>query len=170
LLRIFDPVAVAAVIAASSIAAVIDLRTRRVPNVLTASIVAVGLGLAALHLTHVSLPAAAAGMAVGLLLMLPGHFLGGTGAGDVKLMAALGTLLGPAAIATAFLYTLVAGGVIVVMVAARRGRLKMTVARTAALVGTGGGNVADIERPTSDNRFAYAPAIAIGACLAALGV
>ena len=88
----------------------------------------------------------------------------------MKLLAALGTLLGPAATATAFLYTLMAGGVIVVIVAVRRGRLRMTVARMAALVGTGGGNVAEIERSSSDNRFAYAPAIAIGACLAALGV
>jgi Flp pilus assembly protein protease CpaA len=85
-------------------------------------------------------------------------------------MAALGTLLGPAATAAAFVYTLMAGGVIVVIVAARRGRLRVTVARTAELVGTGGGNVAEIERPSSDNRFAYAPAIAIGAWLAAFGV
>jgi prepilin peptidase CpaA len=170
LLRLFDPVAAALVVAASSAAAVVDLRTRRVPNVVTAGIAAVGLALAALDLTRVSLSAAAAGLVVGLLLMLPGHLLGGTGAGDVKLMAALGTLLGPAATAAAFVYTLMAGGVIVMIVAARRGRLRVTVARTATLVGTGGGNVAEIERPSSDNRFAYAPAIAIGACLAALGV
>ena len=140
------------------------------PNVLTAGIAAVGLALAALDLTDVSLSAAAAGLVVGLLLMLPGHLLGGTGAGDVKLLAALGTLLGPAATASAFVYTLMAGGLIVVIVAVRRGRLKVTVARTAALVGTGGGNVAEIERPSSDNRFAYAPAIGLGACLAVFGV
>jgi prepilin peptidase CpaA len=117
-----------------------------------------------------SLAAAVGGLVVGLLLMLPGHLIGATGAGDVKLLAALGTLLGPTGTAVAFVYTLIAGGVLVVAVAFQRGRLGSTLARTAALVRTRGGNVAEIERPTSNNRFAYAPAIALGACLAAFGV
>ena len=39
--------------------------------------------------------AALGGIAVGLAVMLPGHLIGATGAGDVKFFAALGTLLGP---------------------------------------------------------------------------
>jgi prepilin signal peptidase PulO-like enzyme (type II secretory pathway) len=42
-------------------------------------------------------------------------------------------------------------------------------ARTAMLVRSRGANVAEIERATINNRFAYAPAIAIGAVVAALG-
>jgi prepilin peptidase CpaA len=150
--------------------ACIDLRTRRVPNALTFGIAGLGLVLAGLHVTGLSLAAAVGGLVVGLLLMLPGHLIGATGAGDVKLLAALGTLLGPTGTAVAFVYTLIAGGVLVVAVAFQRGRLGSTLARTAALVRTRGGNVAEIERPTSNNRFAYAPAIALGACLAAFGV
>ena len=155
---------------AASASAYVDLRTRRVPNALTFGLGAIGFSLAGLQLTGLSVAAALGGLFVGLLLMLPGHVIGATGAGDVKLMAALGTLLGPAGTATAFIYSVIAGGVLAGFVAAQRGRLGLTVARTAALVRTGGANVADIEAPSSNNRFAYAPAIALGACLAAFGV
>lgn len=161
---------VAAVVLGAGASALVDLRTRRVPNALTLTIAGLGLMLAGLHVNGSSIVGALSGLLVGLLLMLPGHLIGSTGAGDVKLLAALGTLLGPVGIAAAFVYSLIAGGVLVLIVAAQRGRLGLTVSRTAVLVRTGGANVADIERPTSDNRFAYAPAIALGACLAAFGV
>ena len=73
---------------------------------------------------------------LGLALMLPGHLFGATGAGDVKLFAAVGALLGPAPIATAFLYTAIAGGVLAVVVALRRRRLRQTLERHGALVAT----------------------------------
>jgi hypothetical protein len=53
-------------------------------------------------------------------------------------------------------------------VAVHRGRLSSTLEETATLVLTGGANVATIERPSADNRFAYAPAIALGTLAAAL--
>lgn len=146
----------------------VDLRIRRVPNVITGTTAVAGLALAALHLTGVSLTASLVGLAVGFVLMTPGHVLGATGAGDVKLFAALGTLLGPAGVATAFVYTAIAGGLMAVVVALGRRRLQVTVARTAALVRTGGANAVEIEAPACDNRFAYAPAIAVGALVAAL--
>jgi prepilin peptidase CpaA len=151
-------------------AAAVDLRTRRVPNVLTASVAAAGLVLAATHHGAASLSMALTGCLVGLACMLPGHLLGGTGAGDVKLLAAMGTVLGPGTIIVAFLYTAIAGGFLALTVAMTRSSVGATVSRTAALVAGGGANVADIERPTTDNRFAYAPAIAIGVLAAALTV
>ena len=160
--------ALAVVIVGATVAAVIDLRTRRIPNRLSGAIATLGLLLAGLQMTGTGLAAATGGLLVGLLLMLPGHLLGRTGAGDVKLLAALGTLLGPSGTAAAFVYTLIAGGLLVVLVAAQRGRLATTVSRTATLVRPGGANVAEIDRPSADNRFAYAPAIALGACLAAI--
>jgi Flp pilus assembly protein protease CpaA len=86
------------------------------------------------------------------------------------LFAALGTMLGPTRIVMAFLYTAIAGGILAISVARRRRTLGATLERTAVLVRTGGSNVADIERPSLDNRFAYAPAIAIGALAAAIGL
>ena len=49
--------------------------------------------------------------------MLPGHALGATGAGDVKLMAAVGAIVGPGMVLRAFLFTAVAGGVLALAVA-----------------------------------------------------
>ena len=165
-----DALVLAAVASSGGAGAAVDLRTRRVPNWLTLGITALGMTLAAAHLTDRSIAAALGGFAVGLLLMLPGHIVGATGAGDVKLFAAVGSLLGPSGIAVAFVYTAIFGGALALTVAMLRGRLHDTLQETATLVVTGGANVAQIERPSADNRFAYAPAIALGTLVAALGI
>ena len=150
-------------------AAAIDLRTRRVPNPLTAGLALSGVGFAAVGISHVSVAASLAGLLLGLALMLPGHLIGGTGAGDVKLFGAAGALLGPAPMIGAFLYTAIAGGVLAAIVAVQRRRLRRTVGRTARLVTSAGATATEIESPLENNRFPYAPAIAVGAILAAIG-
>jgi prepilin peptidase CpaA len=84
------------VAAAAIIAAAVDVRTRRVPNVLTGAIALIGVGIAAAGLGRVGVALSVAGCVVGLVLMLPGYLIGATGGGDVKLLASVGTLLGPA--------------------------------------------------------------------------
>ena len=150
------------------IATVVDLRTRRVPNVLTAAMAAVGLGLAAAGLSGVSLGMALLGLVVGLAVMLPGHVIGATGAGDVKLMAAVGALVGPSLAFKAFLFTALAGGALAVIVAVRRRRLNATVAGTARMIATPLDAPREIQTATRASRFAYAPAIAVGSVLATL--
>jgi prepilin peptidase CpaA len=162
-----DPLVVTAIVAVTIAAAVVDLRTRRVPNWLTFGTAALGITMAMTHLDGVGVAGAFEGLLVGLLLMLPGHVIGRTGAGDVKLLAALGTLLGPKSIVMAFLYTAIAGGGLAVVVAMRRRRLRETLEGTATLVCTGGANAGELERTSTNNRFAYAPAIAVGAVIAA---
>ena|SRR5688572_6154733 len=147
-------------------ASVIDLNTRRVPNTLTGAVTIVGLVIAAAGMSRIGIGAAVAGGVVGLLLMLPGHLFGATGGGDVKLLAALGTLLGPWDTITAFVATAIAGGVIAIAVALQRHRLRQTLGGTMRIA-TGAQLVVEIE---ADRTFAYAPAIAIGAALAAIGV
>jgi prepilin peptidase CpaA len=149
-------------------ATVIDLRTRRIPNALTATMAGTGLGLAATGFSGVSPLAAALGFVFGFLLMLPGHALGATGAGDVKLMAAVGAIVGPALVLKAFLFTAVAGGVLAVAVALRRRRLAATLAGTGRIIATPGGARREIRSAVPDSRFAYGPAIAVGSVLAAL--
>src|SRR5688572_10880566 len=114
-------------------AAFIDLRTRRIPNLLTASMTAAGIGIAA-----AGLGASILGCLLGLAFMLPGHVFGKTGAGDVKLLAAAGALLGPSDTIYAFLNTAIAGGVLAVLVALRRRRLQQTLGAAARLVAGGG--------------------------------
>ena len=103
------PVVVAAVAGAGAVSSAVDMQVRRVPNPLTLGIASVGMTLAAVHATPVGITGAVAGLGVGLALMLPGHIIGATGAGDVKLFAALGTFLGPARIGMAFLYMALVG-------------------------------------------------------------
>jgi prepilin peptidase CpaA len=158
-------------IAAGAIgAAAIDVRTRRVPNALTASLAAAGVAFAVAGIGRLTIAGSIAGIAIGLGLMLPGHLFGATGAGDVKLFAAAGSLLGPGATATAFIYTALAGGALAIAIACQRGRLQRTVQSTARLVASGAANAVEIEAPHENNRFPYAPAIAVGAVIAALGV
>ena len=150
--------------------AFIDLRTRRVPNVLTVSLSALGITGAAAGLTGLSMQAAVVGLLLGMLFMMPGYLFGATGAGDVKLLAAVGAWLGPSQIGAAFLYTAIAGGVLALIVARRRRRLAHTLERTGELIASRANAVGEIEHPSANNRFAYAPAIAAGSILAAVGV
>jgi prepilin peptidase CpaA len=163
-----DALVVAILAVATGLAAVIDLRTRRIPNALTGSLAVVGLGLAAAQLGTVGIGGAVIGFLLGFAFMLPGNMFGATGAGDVKLFAAAGALLGPATTVRAFFFTAIAGGVLALIVALHRRRFAHTIGATARLMADRASAVAAIESPAADNRFAYAPAIAIGVVMAAL--
>ena len=198
-----NALALAVLLAGTGAGAAIDLRTHRVPNALTLTLAGAGLALAAAGLGRVGVGAACAGGLLGLALMLPGYLLGGTGAGDVKLLAAAGTLLGPAGALWAFMFTTMVGGALALLAAADRGRFWRTLDSTSRLVfpvrlkpdttyspsqsnsyvASGfsrtvrsyvvsgfSRTVREIESPQANNRFAYAPAIAVGATAAALFV
>ena len=81
---------------------------------------AAGLTLAMVGISSITVSSALAGLAFGFLMMLPGHVFGATGAGDVKLFAAAGTLLGSGRIVSAFLCVAIAGGILAVVIAFRR--------------------------------------------------
>ena len=100
--------------------------------------------------------------------MLPGHVFGGTGSGDVKLLAAFGTLLGPHRVLWAFLYSAIAGGVLALAIAIVRGRLRTTLDGAARLMAAPAAGRRAIEQPARDNRIPFAPAIAAGTLLALL--
>jgi prepilin peptidase CpaA len=105
-----------------------DLRSRRIPNALT--LPALGAGLILSYLGGGGYGVAGAAMAVVLLGGIFALFaaVGGVGWGDVKLMAAVGALLGwplpqwPIVL-YALLYTALAGGVVAIAVAAWQRRL-----------------------------------------------
>jgi prepilin peptidase CpaA len=163
-----DLIVLAALSAGLGTAAVIDIRHRRIPNVVCVVTATSGLVLATVGLNSITVTSALAGLAFGFLMMLPGHVLGATGAGDVKLFAAAGTLLGSGRIVTAFLYVAIAGGVLAVAIAIQRGRLGRTVGLAARLLGRPDKLKTAIESPAEHNRFSYGPAIAIGCVIAML--
>jgi prepilin peptidase CpaA len=101
-----------------------DLRTRRVPNVLTFG---AALAAALYYGTTAGLPGLAnafAGWAVGLALFLPLFALRGLGGGDVKLLAALGAWVGPGAALWVALWAAIAGGPLALIVAFGAGYLR----------------------------------------------
>lgn len=116
-------------------ACVSDARTRRIPNVLTFGAAACGLaanlaaggwqgGLSSLE-----------GWGLGLAAFLPLFLLGGMGAGDVKLLAAVGAWLGPAGAGWTALYAAIAGGAMALVMALARGYLKTAFVNLWSLAG-----------------------------------
>jgi len=94
------------------IAAVIDLRSREVPDWIP--IVLLGLGSAATGFgwTEIGWVQLAGGVVLGFVLSAILFALGGIGGGDVKLRAALGALLGPWGWIQAMVWIGLAGGVL----------------------------------------------------------
>jgi prepilin peptidase CpaA len=108
-------------------AAAIDLRSMRIPNWLTMSGAALGLVLAAAVPWQALGPVWAvdgvlwslAGLAVALLVLLPFYAFGLMGAGDVKLMAMVGSFLGFPQVLPAILAAFIAGGAVAIVFALR---------------------------------------------------
>jgi prepilin peptidase CpaA len=165
-----DNMAVAVPIMLSSIlllAALSDLRRRKIPNRLTYPAMLIGL---LLHLADRGVDGALFGLGglfAGLGLLIVPYLLGGMGAGDVKLLAAVGAFTGAAGAFYSFLYTALAGGVYAVGVLVFRrqdgeGFFRslyqkfMMFALTREI--TPGGSAPDGKRP----RLCYGLAIAIG--------
>jgi prepilin peptidase CpaA len=114
-----DIAALAAVVLAA-IACWTDLRTRRIPNVLTFGAAAAGLAFHAFFSGSGPLTALA-GWFTGVLIFAPLFLLRGMGAGDLKLLGALGAWLGPLMAVRIGLWSALAGGVLAIVVAAAHG-------------------------------------------------
>lgn len=144
-----------------------DLRARRIPNALVLLGVAAGLFLNARAEGFAGIGSSLLGLAVGLGLFLPFMLLGGMGGGDVKLLAALGSLVGPGDIVRLALVAALAGGAMALVRVACDGRLRSTLASTAGLVlfwmsaGLRPSPVLNLSNP-STIRIPYAVAIAAG--------
>jgi len=115
------PAPCVAVVAVALTAAVCDLKTRRIPNGLTLGATAVALAMHGAVNGWSGLLLAASGWATGLALFLPVFALRGMGAGDVKLLAAIGAWLGPWGALWTALYGAVAGGLMALAVSLARG-------------------------------------------------
>lgn len=163
-----DLVVMAVLSVGLGLAAAIDVRSRRIPNALSLSIAAVGVVLAGAGASGISLGSSLLGCAIAILLMLPGHVFGATGAGDVKLFGAVGAVIGVGRVFEAFFFVAIAGGILALAIACARGRLGRTVRQTGRLLRRPSEARGVIESPAENNRFAYGPAIAAGCLLAAL--
>ena len=135
-----------------------DVRERRIPNAVVLSCAIVGVALQGLLPSAAGLSSSLLGFVLGLAVLLPLFALGKFGAGDVKLLAALGALRGFSFIWRATLLGALAGGVMAVVQMSMKRELSISVYGVAT------------QSYRSALTMAYAPAIAIGVLLADLGV
>jgi prepilin peptidase CpaA len=138
-------------------ATLVDLRSARIPNALTAPLAAMGLAMQAAVGGWAGLGHGLLGLLAGLVCLLPFYVLRGMAAGDVKLMAAAGAWLGAPLTVIAVLGTLLAGALLGLAVLALN--LLRSHGVRGALLAVGGGFVG---LPRGGVRFPYAGAIALG--------
>jgi prepilin peptidase CpaA len=115
------PFAVTALFIGSCMAS--DLRTRRIPYLLTLPVIALGLALGTFMDGLAGFGTALGGAALATALLIGPFALGGIGGGDVKMMAAVGTLVGPQALLASLGTGVLLGGVFGAWALWRRGRL-----------------------------------------------
>jgi prepilin peptidase CpaA len=108
-------------------AAVFDVRYRRIPNWLTVGGAVAGIALnTAIGRPEAGTAFALEGLALGFGVYFILYLLHAMGAGDVKLMAALGALAGPANWFGIFIVSAIVGGIMALLLIVIRGRVKST--------------------------------------------
>ena len=158
-------------------AAVIDVRTMRIPNWLTVCGALIGLALNAALQWQLLGPLwaidgvlwALGGLAAGLVLLLPFYALGLMGAGDVKLMAMVGAFLGFPQVLAAIVSSFIAGGLVAVAFAMYHRALLRTFSNVGAMAYSmtfatlaGFRPVADLESRPSAGKLPYGVGICLG--------
>ena len=98
------------------VATVTDLRFQKIPNILTFPVMVTALAYHGITNGLDGLLFSAAGLALGIALLILPYLLGVMGAGDVKLMGAVGAILGARGAFIAFLFTGIAGGIYALMI------------------------------------------------------
>jgi len=106
-----------------TIAAATDLQYRKIPNAVTVPAMVYGLVCHTYLSGFDGLLFSVVGTVVGLSLLLLFYINGMMGAGDVKLMGAVGGILGPSGVFRAFLFTAMVGGIYALIVFALKGQL-----------------------------------------------
>ncbi|MGG2025714.1 A24 family peptidase [Gottfriedia sp. S16(2024)] len=104
------------------ISLITDIRNRKILNIVTLPAIFFGFIYYTITLGFDGLIFSSKGFLAGLGFLIIPYLLGGMGAGDVKLMAAIGALMGTIFTFYAFIYTAVIGGIIgIILIIKRRG-------------------------------------------------
>jgi prepilin peptidase CpaA len=109
-----------------AIAAVFDIRYRRIPNWLVLAGIIVGLAWNVYSSDWSGLLRASEGLGLGFILYFPLYMIRARGAGDVKLLAAVGAVAGPLNCFWIFLLTAILGGIIALLLLILRSRVRQT--------------------------------------------
>jgi prepilin peptidase CpaA len=107
-------------------AAIFDFRFRHVPNWVTFSGLLLGIALNTILLRSEGLWSSLEGLGLAFLIYFPLYLLRGMGGGDVKLMAAVGAIAGPANWLRIFFFTLLFGAVAAIILIFTKRRVRRT--------------------------------------------
>jgi prepilin peptidase CpaA len=153
-------------LAAVLVATAIDVRTRKIPNLLTFPLALGALAANAVLGGWTGALGALVGMALGLAVFLLFMVVGAMGPGDVKLMAALGALLGIVHVFWIGLFTALMGGLLAILYSLGRGSLPRLLRKTWEILRhvflTHRLPKAEELQATRDDYMPYALAIALG--------
>lgn len=148
-------------------AALIDLRSRRIPNWLVFPFLAAGMVSSTIDGGARGALQSLEGISLAVIIMGIPVGLKGLGMGDLKLCAAVGAWAGPWRLMTALTATGIAGGLVAVIWIARRRLIARSLDRTGDLLvslwrkGPRAHATIHLDNPLA-NKLPYAPAIAIG--------
>ena len=148
-------------------AAISDLRSRRIPNVLTGPALLLGFVWSALAHGRSGLWQSFLGVLLAVGLLGISYLLGGMGMGDLKLFAAVGAWIGPFQLFMAWLATGLIGAVMGVCWALAGGFFNEALGGTADLL-FGKRKGLTLDNPAA-RKMPYAPAIALGTICSFLG-
>jgi len=140
-----------------------DIHDHRIPNWLVAVVLVTGLVAQVSVNGSMGVLFALGGLAVGLAFFLPFYIRDGMGAGDVKLMGAAGSMLGPLGALMACALSLIAGLILVLAAVQLRNfvmQYRMTRAAENQPVTDFGPDI--LVEKDGATRVPYAPAIAAG--------
>lgn len=106
-----NPLLLGLLIAVLFLSAFIDFRTQKIPNLLTYPTILLAIGYHSFAYGVTGFYFSVSGLFVGILLLILPYLLGGMGAGDAKLMGAVGAFIGPGEVFNAFIYVALLGGI-----------------------------------------------------------
>ncbi len=116
-----------------SVAALIDVRSRRIPNWLTLTLILSGLGRSLMFHGPITPGRSLVGLLVGFGPAFILFAIGALGGGDVKLLAGVGAWLGPVAAVGVFMLSAVVGMFLVLAVSLRHGKTTALLGNTIVL-------------------------------------
>lgn len=118
------------------VAAVTDVREGRIPNWLTGSLAVFGIGVNSLEYGWDGFLFSLGGLIMGLVCLIFFYLKGGMGAGDVKLLGAIGTILGPGQVVFAFAFAAMLGGLYSLAILSNQGGMRHAWDRMFLLLST----------------------------------
>jgi prepilin peptidase CpaA len=121
---ITSPLAIAGSLTFVSLCILSDVRSRRIPNALSFTGMLVGVTCSTIHFGAEGALSSLEGAGVAMAILMLPFALGGIGGGDVKMMASVGTFLGPRPTMEGLLLGLVFGGAVMVVHLTRISRLR----------------------------------------------